>query len=62
MPSGREVLIRIFAESEWFTATAKVVYELPNSAMGLAFDEVPVKSRGILRTWLLKPSGGPELL
>jgi hypothetical protein len=35
LPIGREVLIKIFAESECFAATGKVVYELPNSAMGL---------------------------
>jgi hypothetical protein len=61
LPVGREVSIKIFAESEWFAATAKVVYELPNSAMGLAF-EVSVKSGAILRQWLLKASGGPERL
>jgi PilZ domain len=60
LPVGREVSIKIFAESEWFAATAKVVYELPNSAMGLAFDEVSLKSGAILRQWLLKASGGPE--
>jgi PilZ domain len=62
LPIGREVSIRIFAGSEWFAATAKVVYELPNSAMGLAFEEVSLKSGAILRQWLLKASGGPELL
>src|ERR1700730_10476429 len=40
LPIGRDVSIKIFAESEWFAATAKVVYELPNSALGLAFDEM----------------------
>jgi hypothetical protein len=30
--------------------------------MGLAFEEVSVKSAAILRQWLLKASGGPELL
>ena len=62
LPIGHEVSIKIFAESEWFAATAKVVYELPNSAMGLAFEEVSVKSQALLRKWLLKASGGPELL
>ena len=57
-----ELSIKIFAESEWFAANAKVVYELPNSAMGLAFDEVSLKSGAILRQWLLKAGGGPELL
>jgi len=61
LPPGREVSIKIFAESEWFAATAKVVYELPNSAMGLAFEEVSLKSGKILRQWLIKASG-PELL
>ena len=61
LPVGREVSIKIFAESECFAAIAKVVYELPNLAMGLAFEEVPVKSGAILRRWLLKASGGPEL-
>jgi hypothetical protein len=44
------------------TANAKVVYELPNSAMGLAFEEVSLKSGEILRQWLLKASGGSERL
>jgi len=62
LPIGREVSIKIFAESEWFAATAKVVYELPNSAMGLAFKELSLKSGALLRQWLLKASGGRELL
>jgi positive regulator of sigma E activity len=62
LPIGREVSIKIFAESEYFAATAKVVYELPNSAMGLAFEEVSLKSGAILRQWLLKASGGPDRL
>ena len=49
LPVGREVSIKIFARSEFFAATAKVVYELPNSAVGLAFE-------------VLKASGGPERL
>jgi PilZ domain len=62
LPVGREVSVKIFAESECFAATAKVVYELPNSAMGLAFEEASLESGAILRQWLLKASGGPELL
>ena len=58
LPIGREISIRIFAESECFAATGKVVYELANSAMGLAFEEVPLKSAALLREWLLKASGG----
>jgi hypothetical protein len=53
-PIGREVSINIFAESECFAATGKIVYELPSSAMRLAFEEVPLKSAARLREWLLK--------
>jgi PilZ domain len=62
LPVGSEVAIRIFAESECFAATGKVVYQLPNLAMGLAFEEVSAKSGEILRQWLLKVSGGSERL
>jgi len=62
LPIGREISIRIFAESECFAATGKVVYELANSAMGLAFEEVPLKSAALLREWLTKASGGSERL
>ena len=60
LPIGREVSIKIFAESECFVATATVVYDLPNSGMGLAFEEVSLKSQALLRQWLLKTSGRPE--
>lgn len=62
LPIGREISIKIFAESECFAATGKVVYGLPNSAMGLAFEEVSAKSAALLREWLLRASGGPERL
>jgi len=62
LPIGREVSIKIFAESECFAATARVVYELPNSAMGLAFEEVSMKSQTLLCRWLPKASGGPDRL
>ena len=62
LPVGREISIKIFAESECFMATGKVIYELPSSGMGLAFEEVPLKSAALLREWLLKASGGSERL
>jgi len=49
LPIGSEVAIKLFSESECFAATGKVVYELPSSAMGLAFEEVPLKSGALLR-------------
>jgi PilZ domain-containing protein len=59
---GREVSIKIFAESECFAATAKVAYELPNSAMGLAFEEISLKSQALLRQWLIRAGGEPDHL
>jgi hypothetical protein len=62
LPIGREVAIKIFAESECFAATAKVIYQLSSSGMGLAFEEVSPKSGALLRQWLLKSNGGPQRL
>jgi hypothetical protein len=60
LPIGSEVAIKIFAESECFEATAKVIYAHANLGMGLAFDQVSLKSGQLLRHWLLKATGGPE--
>lgn len=62
LPIGSEISIKIFADAECFGAAGKIVYELPNSAMGLAFEEVSSKSQALLRQWLLKAGGGPERL
>jgi hypothetical protein len=59
LPVGREVSIKIFAESECFACTARVVYELPNSGMGLAFGEVSLEKQALLNQWLLKANEGP---
>ena len=56
IPVGSEVVIKIFAESECFAATANVVYANSNSGVGLAFREIPPKSVELLRQWLLKAS------
>jgi hypothetical protein len=60
LPIGREVSIKIFAESECFACTARVVYELPNSGMGLAFEEVSLENQALLRQWLLEANGEPQ--
>jgi hypothetical protein len=59
LPIGREVSIKIFAESECFASTARVVYELANSGMGLGFEEVSSENQALLNQWLLKASGTP---
>jgi hypothetical protein len=56
LPIGSEIALKIFAESECFEATAKVVYAHSNLGMGLAFQEVSLKSASLLRQWLLKAS------
>jgi len=57
LPVGREVSIKIFHESGCFAATARVVYELPNSGIGLSFEQVSSSSGELLRQWLLKANG-----
>ena len=52
IPVGSEVVIKIFADSECFAATAKIVYANSNSGVGLAFREIPPKSVELLRQWL----------
>jgi PilZ domain len=62
LPIGSEVATKIFTESECFEAKGKVIYAHPNLGMGLAFEQVSLKSQTLLRQWLLKASGGPECL
>jgi PilZ domain len=62
LPIGSAVTIKIFVESEYFEANAKVIYAHPNLGMGLAFEQLPSKSGELLRQWLLKASGGLEHL
>ena len=54
-PVGNEVAIKIFAESACFATIAKVVYEQPNLEMGLAFQEVSLKSGTLLHQQLQRP-------
>jgi PilZ domain-containing protein len=56
IPVGTEIVIKIFAESECFEATAKVIYAHPNLGMGLAFQGVSLKNGELLRQWLKRAS------
>jgi hypothetical protein len=56
LPVGSEVVMKVSAESECFEATARVIYAHPNLGMGLAFEQVALKSGQLLRQWLLKAS------
>ena len=56
LPVGSEIVIKIFAESACFEATAKVIYAQLNLGMGLVFQGVSLKNGALLRQWLLKAS------
>jgi hypothetical protein len=60
LPIGSAVAIKIFAQSENFEANAKVIYAHPNLGMGLAFEEVSLKSGALLRQWLLEAEETPK--
>jgi PilZ domain len=60
IPVGSEVVIKIFAESECFAATAKVVYANSTSGVGLAFRKIRIKSVALLRQWLQRASAVPN--
>ena len=54
LPVNCMVTVKIFADSECFEATAKVIYAHANLGMGLAFQDVSLKSGVLLRRWLDK--------
>ena len=56
LPVDSMVTVKIFADSECFEATAKVIYAHANLGMGLAFHDVSIRSGALLRRWLLKAS------
>lgn len=51
-----KVTVKIFADSECFEATAVVIYAHQGLGMGLAFQDVSLKSGILLRQWLQKAS------
>jgi len=54
LPVNTKVTLKIFADSECFEATASVIYALEGLGMGLAFQDVSLKSGALLRRWLQK--------
>jgi hypothetical protein len=52
LPIGSGVATKIFAELECFEANAKVIYAHPNLGMGLAFEQVSLKSQTLLLQWV----------
>ena len=56
LPGESFVGIKIFAESKYFDGLAKIVYVRENMGMGLAFNDVTLRSGRILREWLNRAS------
>ena len=57
LPVRSLVTVKIYSESECFEATAKIIYATPGLGMGLAFEDVSIKSGVLLRKWLAKVGG-----
>lgn len=56
LPVETKVTLKIFADGECLEATASVIYAHPGLGMGLAFQDVSLKSGVLLRRWLEKAS------
>jgi PilZ domain len=54
LPIKTKVTVKIFADSECFEATASVIYAHPGLGMGLAFQDLSLKSGILLNRWLQK--------
>jgi hypothetical protein len=52
LPVNTKVTLKVFADSECFEATASVIYAHQGLGMGLAFQDVSLKSGVLLRRWL----------
>ena len=60
LPVHSKVTVKIFADSECFEATASIIYAHDGLGMGLAFQEVSLKSGTLLRRWLQKSAESPS--
>jgi PilZ domain len=56
LPMNTIVTVKIVADADCFEATARVVYAHANLGMGLAFQEMSIKSNVLLRRWLVTAS------
>jgi len=54
LPVNNKVIVKIFADGECFEATASVIYAHQGLGMGLAFQDISLKSGVLLRRWLEK--------
>jgi hypothetical protein len=56
LPVNSNVTLKIFADAECFEASAKVIYAHEGLGMGLAFQDISLKSGILLRRWLQNAS------
>jgi len=54
LPVGTPVFIKIFTPTDFFEASASVVYSHPNLGIGLTFRDVSPHFLPILQKWLLE--------
>ena len=57
-PEGTEIVVRISRADTTFTARGKVVFQFPNTGMGVMFTSVPASQQAVLEKWLEELSGG----
>ena len=56
LPAESFVGIKVFADGEYFEASAKIVYVRENAGMGLAFEKVSLKNGKVPTAWLGRAS------
>ena len=54
LPSGTHVFVKIFTDTDFFEADARVLYSQANLGMGLAFRDVKPSFLLTLQKWLLQ--------
>jgi len=57
-PEGTEIVVRISRADTTFTARGKVVFQFPNTGMGVMFTSVPASQQAVLENWLEELSRG----
>ena len=56
LQKGTRVVVKIFADSDFFEANATVIFSQPNMGLGLAFRDVKPYFSTVLQKWLTQAS------
>jgi PilZ domain len=54
LPVGQQIFVKIFTASDYFEASATVVYSQPNIGIGVEFHDVSRHFQPTLQRWLLE--------